>query len=99
MNQEKQMFILQRSQNVTLLFLSFLTMLEDLNVEHSLNIQQLKKTLPEKYHDLIDQSNSFTPDKLKYMRKKILDLGNECLRKDEKELENFSVSFTFNNKD
>lgn len=97
--QEKQFFCLKRAQNISFLFKTFLEMLEDLNVEHSLNIQQLKISLPKKYHQVVDQANCFTPEKLKYMRKKILDHGNECLRRDEKELENFSVEFIFNKKD
>jgi hypothetical protein len=98
-SQEKHFFCLQRAQNITLLFKTFLEMIEDLSVEHSLNIKQLKTELPKKYHPIVDQSNCFTPEKLKYMRKKILDHGNECLRRDEKELENFSVEFIFNKKD
>lgn len=99
LEQEKKLLCLQRAQSVRFLFKYFLEMLEDLNIEHSLNVQQLKLSLPKKYHELIDQSNCFTPEKLKYMRKKILDHGNECLRNDEKELENFSVEFIFNKKD
>ncbi len=34
-------------------------------------------------------------DKMSYIRKKILDLGNETMRSSDSELNNFTVSFVF----
>jgi hypothetical protein len=39
----------------------------------------------------------FDEEKLQHLRKRTLDLGNETIRNVESELENFTISFTFNN--
>jgi hypothetical protein len=97
--ESKHLFQSRRDQDIKDLFKAFLGIVEDLAVENSLSIKRLKDNLPDVLHPYIDQHNSFTPEKIKYIRKKVLDLGNECLRKEEKELENFEIKFIFNNKD
>ena len=62
------------SRNTKLLFKSFLVLIEDLQNDHSLHFAKLKKALPDKYENVIDQANYFDEDKLQYLRKKILDM-------------------------
>jgi len=76
------------------LFKSFLVLLEDLHTENQISFHKLKKHLPE-HVDLIDQANYFDQEKMQYLRKKILDLGNESIRSSENDLEKFNVKFNF----
>ena len=83
------------SKNTKLLFKSFLVLIEDLHNEHSINFKKLKKALPDNYTNLIDQADYFDYDKMQYLRKKILDMGNESIRESENNFENFTISFKF----
>lgn len=76
------------------LFKSFLILIEDLHKEHEINFNKLKESLPEN-EDLIVQADYFDDDKLRYLRKKVLDMGNEVIRNNSSDLENFTISFKF----
>ena len=76
------------------LFKSFLVLIEDLHKEHEINFSKLKDSLPEDQR-LIVQADYFDEEKLKYLRKKILDMGNEVIRNNDSEIENFTISFKF----
>ena len=71
-------------------------MLEDLQKEHQIHFSKLKRNLPEDYTSLLDQADYFDEDKRQHLRKRTLDIGNETIRNLEGELENFTISFTFN---
>ena len=77
------------------LFKSFLILIEDLNKDHLINFHKLRKNLPEEYGPLIDQADYFDQHKLQYLRKKILDMGNESIRSTESNFEQFTISFKF----
>ncbi len=83
------------SKNTKALFKSFLIMIEDLNNDHLRNFQKLRNSIPKEYQPLIDQADYFDQTKLQYLRKKILDIGNESIRTAENSLENFTISFKF----
>ena len=76
------------------LFKNFLVLMEDLYTENQISFHKLKKHLPE-HSDIIDQANYFDEDKMQYLRKKILDMGNESIRGSENDLEKFIVEFNF----
>ena len=76
------------------LFKSFLVLMEDLYTENQICFHKLKKHLPE-YSGLLDQANYFDEDKMQYLRKKILDMGNESIRDSQNDLEKFTVKFNF----
>lgn len=81
-------------KHIKTLFKSFLILIEDLHKEHEINFNKLKKSLPED-QQLIVQADYFDEDKLKYLRKKVLDMGNEVIRSNDNDLENFTISFKF----
>jgi len=81
-------------KHIKTLFKSFLILIEDLHKEHEINFDKLKKSLPED-QQLIVQADYFDEDKLKYLRKKVLDMGNEVIRSNDNDLENFTISFKF----
>jgi hypothetical protein len=78
------------------LFKSFLVLMEDLYTENQISFHKLKKHLPE-HSSIIDQANYFDEDKMQYLRKKILDMGNESIRDSQNDLEKFTVKFNFKN--
>jgi len=83
------------SRNTKVLFKSFLILMEDLRQDHLINFSKLRKALPEEYSSLIDQADYFDQHKMQYLRKRILDMGNECIRESENDLETFTISFKF----
>ena len=77
------------------LFKAFLILIEDLNKDHLINFSKLRNSIPKEYHPLLDQADYFDQHKLQYLRKKILDMGNETIRSTESNFENFTISFKF----
>lgn len=67
-------------KNITELFKSFLVILEDLEQDHLMYVEKLKKCLPSEHHPVIDNADYLDESKVEYLRKKILDLGNNCIR-------------------
>ena len=95
--EDKEILQNRYEKHVKSLFKSFLFMLEDLNEEHNIHFAKLKKALPETYHPLINQANYFDVEKMQYLRKRVLDLGNDSLRSQSEDLEKFIVEFKFKN--
>jgi hypothetical protein len=84
------------ARNTKGLFKSFLILMEDLHADHQISFGKLKKHLPGEAA-IIDQANYFDQDKLQYLRKKILDMGNETVRESNTNLEKFTIDFRFRN--
>ena len=82
-------------KEVSRLFKAMLKMLEDMKMDHDFHYQKLYKNIPENYHGIIDTANHFTPDKVNWIRKRILDAGNESIRNLCEEVDNYTVSFVF----
>jgi len=93
--EDKEILQDRYEKHIKNLFKSFLCLLEDLNEDHSIHFAKLKKALPEEYHSLINQANYFDYDKMQYLRKRVLDLGNDSLRNQNEDLEKFIVHFKF----
>lgn len=79
---EYVLFHLQR--NITNLFKRYLGITEDLLKEHKI---MLKKVEDETHKDFSKNIDYFTEDKYNYIRKKILDVGNEACRDIERHVE------------
>jgi hypothetical protein len=82
------------SRNTKRLFKSFLVLLEDLKTEHEIHFCKLRKNLPQ-HKELIEQADYFDDQKMQYLRKKILDTGNENIRTNDDDLEKFTIHFEF----
>ena len=82
-------------KEVSRLFKAMLKMLEDMKMDHDFHYEKLYKDIPEDYHAIIDTANHFTPDKVNWIRKRILDAGNESIRNLCEEVDNYTVSFVF----
>jgi hypothetical protein len=68
--------------------------LEDLKTEHEIHFCKLRKNLPQ-HKELIEQADYFDDQKMQYLRKKILDTGNENIRTNDDDLEKFTIHFEF----
>ena len=69
----------QVERQIINLYKSFLVLVEDLKDDHDMHFGKLRSTFF-KQRSLIDQANYLDDDKLHYLRKKILDAGNDCIR-------------------
>ena len=86
-----------RSNNEIISFFKMmLMMVEDMKKDHDFHYEKLYKEIPEEYHAIIRAADHFTEDKVCWIRKRILDYGNESIRNMQKELENYRVNFIFN---
>jgi len=82
-------------KNTKNLFKGFLFLVEDLHVDHTINFDKLYDSIPEEYHPLIHQADYMDEKKMAYLRKKILDIGNDTIRNMESELDKFTIHFKF----
>jgi len=89
--QLKELLEFQINRNVINLYKSFLIMMEDMHDQHNNNFRKLKQALPEEI-DLIDQADYWDESRMDYLRKKILDKGNDSLREVLGQLEQFNLT-------
>ena len=89
--QLKELLEFQINRNVINLYKSFLIMMEDMHDQHNNNFRKLKQALPEEI-DLIDQADYWDESRMDYLRKKILDKGNDSLREMLGQLEQFNLT-------
>ena len=94
MNAKKNL-VLKSEKEIGGLFKMMLLMVEDMKKDHDFHYQKLYENVPEEYHTVIDTANHFTPEKVNWIRKRILDFGNESIRNLGSELDNYTVSFVF----
>ena len=85
----------QSTGRISDLFKGMLIMVEDMKKDHDFHYDKLYQHIPAEYHSIIDTANHFTPDKVNWIRKRILDMGNESIRNFDSELNNYTVSFIF----
>lgn len=80
---------------ISSLFKMMLLMTEDLKKDHEFHYNKLYENIPKEYHPIINAANHFTEDKIAWIRKRILDYGNESIRNMKSEIDNYSVGFIF----
>ena len=71
-------------------------LVEDIQHENINSFNKLKRLSPEK-SDSIDCANFLDEAKMEYLRKKILDAGNDCIRNMEREIKKFEISLKLEN--
>jgi hypothetical protein len=89
-DQVKGAFQFVVNRNVINLYKRYINLVEDLQREHN---SFLKKVEEETSKEFVEKIDYFTPDKYNYIRKKILDLGNEGIRDIEKFMDLIEVDF------
>ena len=84
----KEYLVFQMQRDIINLYKAHLNIVEDLARDHNKMLDALGKDLPnEKLRDI----NYFNQAKYTYIRKKILDLGNEAIRNFQSSLEKVDV--------
>ena len=83
------------SECISSLFKMMLMLLEDMKNDHDFHYQKLYDNIPEKYHPIINAANHFDAQKVNWIRKRILDIGNESIRNFESRIDNYTVTFLF----
>jgi hypothetical protein len=94
MNAKKNLEEISNNE-ISKLFKMMLIMVEDMKKDHDFHYEKLYKNIPKKYHPVIDTADHFTPDKANWIRKRILDCGNESIRNLCSGIDNYQVSFLF----
>ena len=85
----------ESDDEISKLFKMMLMMVEDMKQDHDFHYEKLYENIPDKYHAVINTANHFTPQKVNWIRKRILDIGNESIRNLGSTLDNYTVSFVF----
>ena len=80
---------------ISRLFKTMLMLVEDMKRDHDFHYDKLYENIPEEYHKIINTANRFTPQKVNWIRKRILDIGNESIRNLDSTIDNYTVSFIF----
>jgi len=85
----------ESDDEISKLFKMMLMMVEDMKQDHDFHYEKLYENIPNEYHAVINTANHFTPQKVNWIRKRILDIGNESIRNLGSTLDNYTVSFVF----
>ena len=93
----KKKLIKGSEKEVAGLFKMMLMMVEDMKKDHDFHYDKLYENIPKEHHPIINAANHFTPEKVAWIRKRILDFGNESIRNIGSEFDNYKVSFIFKN--
>ena len=63
--------------------------------DHDFHYEKLYNEIPKEYHSVLRVADHFTDDKVSWIRKRILDFGNESIRNLDSKLDNYTVTFIF----
>ena len=80
----KEVILFQLRRNIVVFYKRYLSILEDVSSDHQIFKKRVSAHVPEEFLNNVDY---LTPDKYNYIRKKILDGGNEIFRELESSLE------------
>jgi hypothetical protein len=92
MKSERELLEFQVLRAITNLYKSFLILIEDLSEDHKEQFERLKEALPES-EDVLRQAEYLDEGQLNYLRKKVLDSGNDVRRELFSCMENFEIKF------
>lgn len=70
-------------------------MVEDMKKDHDFHYEKLYNEIPKEYHSVLRTADHFTDEKVSWIRKRILDFGNESIRNLDLKLDNYTVTFIF----
>ena len=86
----KEYLTFQIHRNIVNIYKQHLILLQDIHIEHEEMKKKLENHLDKK---TIEDVDYLSPEKLKYYRKKTLDVGNEAIRDFERSVENLDIQF------
>lgn len=80
-------------KNISALFKSFLSTLENITADHDESLLKLHSSLPPEYKKFVELADYLSESKCSRLRKIILDNGNDCYRSIEEEFRKYKVDF------
>jgi len=89
-DQVKGAFSFVVNRNIINLYKRYINLVEDLQKDHALFLKKVQKETSKEFTENIDY---FDEEKYNYIRKKILDLGNEGIRDIDKFMELIDMNF------
>lgn len=89
--QLKELLEFQVNRNVTRLYKSFLAIIEDIQDQHDSHFHKLKLALPDNV-ELINQADYLDESRMEFLRKQVLDQGNDVRREIVGQLEKFNLT-------
>ena len=87
----KELLEFQVNRNIINLYKTFLIALEDMHNQHMDNFNKLRDALPDN-KDLIDQADYWGEDRMDFLRKRVLDQGNDAKREILGQLDKFNLT-------
>lgn len=85
----KEYIRFQYNRNITSLYKKYFEMTDDLKREHEF---MLKKVAEKSSEDFVKNIDYFSDDKYNYIRKKILDAGNDAIRNIDTSFKSINIS-------
>lgn len=85
----KEYLRFQLNRNIISLYKRYFEIIDDLRLDHKIMLEKMQKSYPEEFVENIDY---FNDDKYNYIRKKILDAGNDAIRNVESSFKPIKVS-------
>ncbi len=79
--------------NTSDLFKRMLGILEDIKHEHDRHFALLYLSAPDSFKPVVKQANYLDEDQMTWLRKRVLDMGNETIRKMNSETDLIRVEF------
>jgi hypothetical protein len=74
------------------MYKNFFNIIDDLNNDHAIMLEKLRKHLPQEYDTLVDSADHFSEDKYEIIRKRVLDIGNDAIREISRNVDIFKIS-------
>lgn len=81
----------QIERRMKVLFKNYLIMLEDMKIEHDEAMDKLYNLLPDNYKNYVELADYLSDEKLKHLRSRSLDKGNDCYRDIAEILKQFEI--------
>lgn len=85
----KEYLRFQLNRNIISLYKRYFEIIDDLRLDHKIMLEKMQKSYPKEFVENIDY---FNDDKYNYIRKKILDAGNDAIRNVESSFKPIKVS-------
>lgn len=80
-------------RDIVSLYKRYLNQLEDMKQEHASMFKKLEESLPSEYHSILKSADYLDDNKFNYLRKRVLDFGNEAIRGIDEQLKQFDIDF------
>lgn len=85
----KEYLKFQYTRNITSLYKKYFEIIDDLKHDHEAMLKKIKENSSE---DFVKNVDYFSPDKYNYIRKKILDAGNDAIRNIDTSFKSINIS-------